>query len=290
VPRFARAGFVTAYAVEGAGPPVLLIHGVGARLDTWDGVVAALGGRLMTIRFDLRGHGESSKPRGPYSAALFAEDARALLDHLGVGQCHVAGHSLGATVALRLALDAPDRVERLVLLSAAAGRTEEERQRVLERLAIVEHGIPGEHFRRSLSRWFSDEFRRANPELLERYASRNMENDPHAYAAAYHVLATTDLADEAARVRVPTLIVTGEGDVGSNPRMARLLHARIPGSRLEILPGLRHSILIEAPTPVARLLAGFFAGSPIDAGLGCATCRAGLACLAWYMVARSPGA
>ena len=69
-------------------------------------------------------------------------------------------------VALRLALDAPDRVERLALLSAAAGRTEEERQRVLERLAIVEHGIPGEHFRRSLSRWFSDDFRRANPELL----------------------------------------------------------------------------------------------------------------------------
>ena len=77
---------------------------------------------------------------------------------------------LGATVALRLALDAPDRVERLALLSAAAGRTEEERQRVMERLAIVEHGIPGEHFRRSLPRWFSDEFRRANAALLERYA------------------------------------------------------------------------------------------------------------------------
>jgi len=260
VPRLERAGFVTAYAVEGAGPPVLLIHGVGARLDNWDGVVAALGGRFTTIRFDLRGHGESSKPPGPYSAALFAEDARALLDHLGIGRCHVAGHSLGATVALRLALDALDRVERLALLSAVAGRTEEERQRVLERLAIVEHGIPGEHFHRSLSRWFSDEFRRDNPELLERYAARNMENDPKAYAAAYHVLATADLADEAARVRVPTLIVTGEGDIGSNPRMARLLHARIPGSELEILPGLRHAILIEAPATVAWLLDAFFAG------------------------------
>ena len=64
-----------------------------------------------------------------------------------------------------------------------------------------------------------------------------MENDPHAYAAAYHVLAMTDQADEAGLVRVPTLVVTGEGDIGSNPRMGRLLHARIPGSRLEILPG-----------------------------------------------------
>jgi (E)-2-((N-methylformamido)methylene)succinate hydrolase len=259
--RFERAGLVTAYAVEGDGPSLLLIHGVGARLDTWDGVVAALGGRFTTIRFDLRGHGDSSKPPGPYSAALFAEDTRALLDHLGIGRCHVAGHSLGATVALRLALDAPDRVERLALLSAAAGRTEEERQRVMERLAIVEHGIPGEHFRRSLSRWFSDEFRQANPELLEQYAARNMENDPRAYAAAYRVLATTDLAEEASRVRVPTLVVTGEGDIGSNPRMARLLHERIPGSELEILPGLRHSILIEAPVTVAWRLDAFFAGS-----------------------------
>lgn len=258
--RFERAGLVTAYAVEGAGPPLLLIHGVGASLDNWDGVVAALGGRFRTIRFDLRGHGESSKPPGPYSAALFAADARALLDHLGIDRCHVAGHSLGATVALRLVLDAPDRIERLALLSAAAGRTEEERQRVLDRLAIIADGIPGEHFRRSLPRWFTDEFRAANPELLERYAARNMANDPRAYAAAYHVLATTDLADEAAGIRVPTLIVTGEGDVGSNPRMARLLHARIPGSRLEILSGLRHAILIEAPARVAPLLAGFFAG------------------------------
>jgi (E)-2-((N-methylformamido)methylene)succinate hydrolase len=253
-----RAGITTAYAVEGAGPPLLLVHGVGARLNNWDGVVAALGGRFTTIRLDLRGHGESSKPPGPYSAALFAEDARALLDHLGVTRCHVAGHSLGATVALRLALDAPHRVERLALLSAAAGRTEEERQRVLERLAIVEHGIPGEHFRRSLPRWFSDEFRRDNAALLEEYAARNMENDPRAYAAAYRVLATADLADEAARIRVPTLIATGEGDIGSNPRMARLLHARIAGSRLEILPGLRHAILIEAPAVVARLLTDFF--------------------------------
>jgi pimeloyl-ACP methyl ester carboxylesterase len=266
MPQFERTGFTTAYAVEGAGPPVLLIHGVGASLDTWDGVVAALDGRFTTIRLDLRGHGSSSKPPGPYSAALFAEDVRALLDHLGIGRCHVAGHSLGATVALRLALDAPDRVERLALLSAAAGRTEDEKQRVLERLAIVEHGIPGEHFRRSLPRWFSDEFRRDNPEVLERYAARNMANDPRAYAAAYRVLATSDLADEAARLRVATLIVTGEGDQGSNPRMARLLHARIAGSRLEILPGLRHSILIEAPALVARLLAGFFASAPSGAG------------------------
>ncbi|MGH7264430.1 MAG: alpha/beta fold hydrolase, partial [Candidatus Rokuibacteriota bacterium] len=94
-----------------------------------------------------------------------------------------------------------------------------------------------------------------------RYAARNMENDPHCYAAAYRVLATTELADELARVQAPTLIATGEGDAGSNPRMARLMHERIPGSRLHVLPGLRHAILVEAPQAVARLLAELVAAA-----------------------------
>jgi pimeloyl-ACP methyl ester carboxylesterase len=257
VSTFTRRGVETAYAVEGSGPPLLLIHGVGARLDSWDGVVAALGGRLTTIRHDLRGHGESSKAPGPYSVELFAEDALALLDHLGFAGCHVAGHSLGGMIAQRLALDAPQRVDRLVLLSTAGGRSAEERGRVLERLALVRDGIPGEHFRRSVGRWFSDEFQQKNPELIERYAARNMENDPGCYAAAYRVLATTDLADELGRIQAPTLIVTGEGDVGSSPRMARLMHERIPGSRLRILPGLRHSLLVEVPELVAQILEAF---------------------------------
>jgi pimeloyl-ACP methyl ester carboxylesterase len=251
---------LTRYAIEGSGPSLLLIHGVGARLDNWDGVVAALGDRFTTICYDLRGHGESSKAPGPYSIELLAADALAVLDHLGLARGHVAGHSLGGLVAQRLAIDAPERVERLALLSTAGGRSEEERRRVLERLALVEHDIPGEHFRRSIGRWFSDEFQRSNAELIERYAARNMANDPHCYAAAYRVLATTDLVAELHRIRAPTLIVTGEGDVGSTPRMAQLMHERIPGSRLHVLPGLRHSILVEAPDRVAGLLEGFFAG------------------------------
>lgn len=263
MPFFESHWGATRYVVEGSGPPILLIHGVGARLDNWDGVAAPLARDFTVVRYDLRGHGKTSKVSGPYALEMFADDAAALLDHLGIVRAHVAGHSLGGMIAITLASRHPRRVDRLAVLSAAAGRTEEERRKVMERVALIASGIPGDHFRNSLSRWFTDEFRAANPELMEQYAARNRENDPACYAAAYAVLATGEVAPELPRVQAPTLVVTGEHDLGSNPRMARFIHAGIAGSELRILPRLRHSILIEAPGTVAGQLEPFFQGRPV---------------------------
>jgi len=245
------------YAVEGDGAPLMLVHGVGSSLDAWDGVVDALGGRYRTIRLDLRGHGRSDKPEGRYELEDFIDDVVAVLDTLGVERCHLAGHSLGGLVAQGFALSHPDRLEKLVLLSTVAGRNDEERARVEKRLAIVADGIPGQHFENSVERWFTPEFVRANPDLIARYAEHNRQNDPGAYASAYRVLAQTDLADRLGAITAPTMVATGDGDIGSNTRMARLMHERIPGSELHIFENLRHSILAEAPDRVARLLTEF---------------------------------
>lgn len=263
MPVFTSAWGATRYTVDGNGPPLLMIHGVGARLENWDGVAAILARNFKVARFDLRGHGQSSKVPGPYSLDLFADDAVALLDHLGIARAHVAGHSLGGMIAVTLGRKYPERVDRLAVLSAAAGRTEEERKKVMERIALIAAGIPGDHFQNSLARWFTDEFRSANPELMEQYAARNRENDPACYAAAYTVLATGEVAPDLAHVKAPTLVATGEGDLGSNPRMSQFIHEGIAGSELRILPRLRHSILIEAPRTVAGLLEPFFQGRPV---------------------------
>lgn len=246
------------YVIEGRGQPLLLVHGVGARLENWDGVAVRLAERFRIVRFDLRGHGGSSRVAGPYSLGMLKADVIALLDHLGIARCHVAGHSLGGLIAQELALGNPERIARLAFLSTACGRSAEEKTKVLARVDLIAGGIAGDHFANSVARWFTDEFRAANAGLIAAYAARNAENDPACYAAAYRVLATSDLADEIAGITAPTLIVTGEGDLGSNPDMARLMHARIAGSVLHILPRLRHSILIEAPETVAGLLAAFF--------------------------------
>jgi pimeloyl-ACP methyl ester carboxylesterase len=222
-------------------------------------MAAALSDTWCVWAPDLRGHGRSGKPAGPYSLDDFVGDLAGLLDHLGIERCHLAGFSLGGLVAQGFALAPPERLDRLVLLSTVAGRTAEERRRVEERLGVVEAGQPGDHFRNSMSRWFTEGFLAAHPEVIAAAEIANKANDPAAYAAAYRVLATSDLAERLHEIAVPTLVATGEFDVGSNTRMARLMHERIAGSRLHVFPGMRHSILMEIPDEVADLLGAFLA-------------------------------
>ena len=242
---------------EGEGTDLVLVHGVGASLEAWDEVVSRLGEGFRTIRLDLRGHGASGKPPGPYHIDDFVGDVIAVMDHFGIGSCLLAGHSLGALIAQGVALAHPRRLDRLVLLSGIAGRTAEEQRRVEERLAMVADGIPGAHFEASVSRWFTDEFLRRHPDIVARQGEANKRNDPAAYAASYRVLTETDFAERLRDVTAKTLIVTGEHDLGSNARMARYMHETIPHSSLYILPGLKHAILTEAPDDVARLMKEF---------------------------------
>ena len=253
---FDNHGFETRYDVSGDGPWLILIHGVGSSRRSWDGVVERLDG-FRALRYDLRGHGESGKPAGPYSLDGFVADLAALLDHLGIDAGHVVGFSLGGLIAQGFVLAHPGRVDKLALVSTVAGRTEDERARVAARLEMVRGGIPGAHFRKSMDRWFTPAFQAANPDLIDRLEAANQANDPKAYAAAYGVFAETDLADRLTEIATETLVMTGEDDIGSNPRMARLMYERIANARLEIVAGLRHSILNEAPDTIAAALREF---------------------------------
>jgi pimeloyl-ACP methyl ester carboxylesterase len=220
-------------------------------------VAARLGDAFRLLRFDLRGHGRSSRVKGRYEIDDFVGDVLVLADHVGFEQFDLAGFSLGGLIAQRLALTRPERLRKLVLLATVAGRTQDERARVAARLAALESGDRGSHYDASLSRWLTEGFQERHPELVAQLRQRNADNDPDCYAAAYRVLAQTDFGGLLDRISVPTLIATGEDDQGSNPRMANFMHQSIRQSQLAILPGLRHSILIEAPDAVAALMRGF---------------------------------
>ncbi len=241
----------------GDKPPVMLIHGVGADGTSWDQIAPALASAFRVLRLDLRGHGLSGHIEGPLKLDDFVRDVVAVLDAGSVPAAHIVGFSLGGMIAQGLGLRYADRVRRLVLLNAVAGRTAEERERVQSRLATLRQQGIGAITGAAQDRWFTAAFIAANPETVERRMRQLRENHAPSYAAAYTVFSTSDLGDQMHGIHAPTLVATGEHDIGSNTRMARFMHAQIPGSRLEILPGLRHSILAEAPNLVTRLVHDF---------------------------------
>jgi 3-oxoadipate enol-lactonase len=244
------------YVVEGQGHPLTLVHGVGANLQSWDDVAARLTPHFQVVRMDLRGHGKSSRITDCTLDDL-ADDVRAVWDELGIRHGHLAGFSLGGLIAQSLALGDGDRIDRLAIISAVAGRTPEERARVAERLTLLRQRGIAAITGAAETRWFTDDFRAAHPERVKARMAELLANDPPSYAACYTVFSTSDLGDKVHGIRNPALVVTGQHDLGSNTRMARFMHEQIKGSTLRILPALRHSVLVEAPEQIAFLLLDF---------------------------------
>lgn len=246
-----------AYRREGSGPPVLLIHGVGGDSTNWDSIAERLQPQFDVIAMDLRGHGKSDLITEPIAAHDLARDAVQVLDEAVVAKCRVVGFSLGGAVAQCLTLDFPERVERLTVIGTVCGRTPEEKQRALDRVEFLKQNGTAAIAEANRERWFTDEFRQTHPEAVERRVAQVKACDPASYLYAFTVFCTADFADRLHEIEVPTLAVTGEHDSAATPRMAKLMGERIRDSEVHVFPGLRHSLLIEAPARVVGLLEAF---------------------------------
>ena len=257
MPFLDRAGDRLHYSLSGDGSPLTLIHGVGADLEAWDGVVSSLSSRYKILRADLRGHGQSAKSPGPYSLEMFSDDLLVLLDHVGIDKTHLVGFSLGGLIAQYVAVNSPQRLSTLSIISSVAGRMEDEKIRVAERACMLEKEGALNHLANAVDRWFTDEFRRDHPEVMEWRRQKSLQNDPASYAAAYQVLAQSDLANQLHCISAPTLAITGECDIGSTPRMCELMATSVQNGRAIILPRLKHSVLLEAPARIASEIDDF---------------------------------
>ena len=252
-----RDGVAINFEVEGRGRHVTLLHGVGSHLQAWDDVAASLRDDFTLLRYDLRGHGKSGKPPGPYSLDDYVADLAALLDAQSVDRTTLVGFSFGGMIAPAFTVRHPERVRALGIVSAVAGRTPEQRAAVVKRADELGRGGASMTVSAAIERWFTPEFRAQNPDIIERQIQRVLGNDPGGYAAAYRVFAESDPIDDLSKIRCPTLVMTGEHDPGSTPTMAMAIHERIAGSRLVILPRYRHSLLIEATAEVVGELRAF---------------------------------
>ena len=240
--------------VEGPSdaPTVVLAPSLGTTLEMWRPQVPELRRHLRVVRYDHRGHGRSPVPPGPYELDELSGDVLRLLDDLGVGAAHVCGVSLGGMTAMRLAMAAPQRVARLVLVCTSARLGPP--QAWTERAAAVRAGGITAVADTVISRWFTPAWAAAHPDPVAQMRALLLATPPEGYAACCEAIAGMDLLADLPRIRARTLVVAGAEDPVTPPAHARAIAERIPDARLEILSSAAHLANVEHPEAVARLL------------------------------------
>ena len=245
------------YEIEGEGPVVTFSHSLACSLAMWDDQVRALRGRYRVLRYDTRGHGQTSAPKGAYTLDQLAEDLRGLLDGLGIAQTHFVGLSMGGMIGQVFALKHPGRFQSLALCDttsrypAGAASVWEERIRTVEAQGMAPMVDP------TLARWFTAPFRERRKDVIDRVAALIRDTPPQGYVGCCHALPKIDVTDRLGAVTCPALVIVGEEDPGTPVDMARAMHAALPGAELAILRHASHLSNMEQPDEFSRVLGGF---------------------------------
>jgi len=246
-----------AYTVEGSGPPLILIHGIGAARDTWRFVVPGLTDHFTVVSYDLRGHGTSPMPDGEFGLDELVDDLERVRELTGFEQAHFAGHSLGGMIGPAYARKYPGRVLSLGLLSTAAGRTEDDSAKVWAVVRAMEEKGVAQVLDTLIDRWYTDAFIKDHPDIVDRRLKQVVGTDEQVFMNVFRIYAGTEMMPWLHEVEAPSLVLTGEFDGGCNPRLNQLIADALPNSELVVLPGLKHSILLEAGEEVATHLVRF---------------------------------
>lgn len=245
------------YQITGSGPALYMVHGIGARKSTWDAIVDGLKDSYTCVVYDLRGHGDSPIPETPYTLDQLVEDLEALRLQLGHEKIHVIGHSLGGMIGPAYARAHPDRTLSVGLLSTAAGRNEDDRNKLnAVGKAMEEKGVIPV-LSTFVERWYTDEFIESHPEKIQARLKQVEDTPTDVFLSVFWIYATTEMALWLNEVSCPCLVLTGELDGGCNPRLNRFIDMELPDSELVILDNLKHSILIESPERVLEPLREF---------------------------------
>lgn len=244
----------------GEGEAVLLAHALGCDHRMWEELAVRLAKRFRVVAFDTRGHGRSPLSHRPYTLEILADDARALMDKLGIGKANWVGLSLGGMVGQAFALWHPARLLKLVIANSTASYGTDGRATWQARVKMVQEGGLAAVRDASASRWFSDGFRASHPQQVDRIMARFLETPVEGYLGCCDAIANLDYADDLIRIKAKTLVIAGDADVGTPPAMSQAIAAKIPGARLAVIPGAAHLSVAEKPAEFADLVERFLAG------------------------------
>jgi 3-oxoadipate enol-lactonase len=245
------------YRIDGADelPVLVLSNSLGTNLSMWNPQIEELSQHFRVLRYDTRGHGASDVPTGPYTIEQLGQDVVGLLDGLAIDRAHFAGVSMGGMTGMWLALHAPERIESLALCNTAAfigpreiwdARMEAVRNGGLESIA---DGV--------IARWFREPYFMQEESEVERMRKVFLAASPEGYIASCAAVRDMDQRDAVKNIKVPTLVISGSGDLATPPRDGQYLAEQIESARYVELEGA-HLSNIEAKAEFTNELLAFF--------------------------------
>ncbi len=245
------------YEVTGSGPWLTLSHSLATTLDMWQPQLQSLGQHFTLLRYDTRGHGGTSAPAAPYTLAQLADDAQALLQHLGVARTHWLGLSMGGMIGQTLAIRQPQLLHRVVLADTTGQVPPAGAQMWADRVRIARTDGLQALVLPTLERWFTDPYRAAQPEAMARIGAMIRSTPVEGYAGCCAAIASTNTLAALQQQRSPALVVVGEQDQATPPAAAQALAQHWPGARLLVLPGAAHLANIEQAQAFNEAVLGF---------------------------------
>jgi 3-oxoadipate enol-lactonase len=252
-------GCIIHVEVEGPqnGPVLMLSNSLGTNLHMWDDQVPAWSRHFRLVRYDRRGHGQSSVPKGPYPMERLGRDVLAVIDALGIAKINWCGLSMGGMVGQWLGANAPSRVEKLVLSNTSSyfadkslweGRLKTVRDKGLA--AIVDA---------NMERWFTKEFRDRNPQAIARMREMFLATKPEGYIGCGEGIRDMDHRPLLAKIGAPTLVIAGKHDPATPLEANEFIRQHIPGAHIAVLDAA-HIANVEQPRAYADTVLGFLLG------------------------------
>jgi 3-oxoadipate enol-lactonase len=246
------------YEEAGKGFPVILVHGLNGDLTGWVLIMPEFSKHYRTVAWDVRGHGGTSKPDQPYSIQGFSEDLHEFLRKLRIPKAHIFGLSMGGAIAQQFAVNHPEMIRSLILVSTFSYIDDHARQ-VLTRLktSLGQGGYPA-FFDEVVHLAFTPKYIAANPgPIAELKRKRIAVNSPVAIGRATDACLAFNLKDQIAKIVIPTLVVSGREDVFTPIHLAEQIHRSIGGSEWKILEGVGHNLHIESAPGLVQAVLDF---------------------------------
>lgn len=237
-----------------SAPALILSNSLGTNFSMWDAQAPAFEKQFRLLRYDMRGHGQSSAPPPPYAVPELARDILALADSLNISRFHFCGLSIGGMIGMSLALQAPERLNKLILCNTAPKIGTPEFWNT--RIQTVETKGMKEVAGAVTARWFTPAFQASSPQNVANAIQVLESLDPQGYVGGCTAVRDFDFRADVAQIRAQTLVISGSHDPAATPTDGRGLAEQIPGARYAEL-NTSHLSSIEDPAHFNQAVLSF---------------------------------